>query len=201
MDQELENLIKERYETLPPDLKKTLATLPIRKLVQDIATEAGLHVDQAGDLYTETVLVLLGAEKMKDYERNVQDNLHISSPLAQMILRLTNEKIFTLVRESLKAMQDLQESSPESDEEILDKDSILKDIENPEPVTHPISAADQTRPGPAPLREITPETPTLVADKLTETTSIPSEKVTISAQGESPKTKSYTVDPYREALN
>lgn len=198
MDQELETLIKERYQLLPEEVKRAFKALPIEATMQEIAQKNGLHVDQVGDLYTETALVMLGVEKVGDFKKNIQSNLHVSSALAENILNDVNQKIFLSIRQFLQAIEEVHKNTgiEDNSEEMVSRENILSEIENPPPTVHPISIADQTVAGAAKPREIVTETKVKPADavakefiegKLTETVSLPSKK--------------YNVDPYRESVN
>jgi len=212
MDQDIENIIKERYQALQPDVKRAIKNLPLSEITEDIIKNLDLHIDQAGDLYTETLLILLGAERIEDFEKNIKDALKIDGSAAKAVLQSVNTRVFMVIRESLKN-EKLTEENPNTNNPDLNRDSILSEIENPAPTVHPISIADQTVPGPAQSREIM-ETPTVaiaktsntptttkesdgkstnesatnqfIAGKMTETVNLPSQK--------------YSVDPYREPM-
>lgn len=206
MDQELETLIKERYKLLPIDVQKAIVSLPLQEIMQKIATENGLHLDRAGILYTETMLVLLGVEKIDSFEKNVRENLGTSTLETSKIVSTLNTKVFLPVRESLKAIQATHTEEIKKEVPIIDsREDILAEIENPTPSVQPISAADHFIAGPAKPLEITPETKETVAhdfigSKLTETVSLPSQTASVTLKTPEVKPKSYGPDPYREPL-
>lgn len=206
MDQEIEKIIKERYQILPDDVKKSIAALPLQTIMQDVAQKNGLHIDQAGVLYTETMLILLGVEGVDAFEKNIATNLSLSPSDARGVTLAINEKVFLPIRESLKAIQkvQIQAATAVTPEPAITRDNILAEIENPTPSTHPITVPAQ-------------ETATTVAhdfigSKLTQTVAIPSQKATVSLQSSAtpatpatpkptPKPAAYAADPYRESIN
>ncbi|MEK7607468.1 MAG: hypothetical protein AAB484_00885 [Patescibacteria group bacterium] len=222
MDQETEKIIKERYQLLPVDTKRALKSIPLSEIMEKIAEENGLHIDQSGDLYTETLLVLLGIEPIENFEKNIKNNLKIDAVVAHVVTQNINDKVSLAIRENLKEMAPTEKESFENSS-MLNSDSrenILAEIENPTPAVHPISIADQTVPGPAKPREIinvpttkvSAETNTLenvgtrdtvasefIAGKLTETVSLPSQRINVTPDSKDGP-KNYTNDPYREPI-
>ena len=69
---DIEQIIKEQLTKLPDDVKKAISSVDLRDKIKKIAEKNRLHIDQAGDLETETVLVMLGLEPTDDYKRNIK---------------------------------------------------------------------------------------------------------------------------------
>jgi len=194
MNQELDTLIKERYKLLPDNLRKAISSIPLQDIIQEIATQNGLHVDQSGGLYVETMLIMLGVEKINDFERNLKNNIGVDSVTAKNLEIEINDKVFLSVRETLKKIQGLQESELINEDKVGNRDSILSEIENPQPVEHPISAAKTAVPEPS-KDSISKD---FVTGKLSETVNMPAQKMNPDTPIEKPK--GYSNDPYREPL-
>jgi len=199
MDQETQNIIKERFATLPDDIKKTVSDANLPEKIENIANKNGLLIDQSGGLLTEVYIVMLGMEKSENFAQNVSKNLGISLNMAIAIAGDVNKEIFLPIRESLMDMskaKDIIEESAASDEEAQpsERDNIIHDIENPEPAT------ERRAPITDPEREIATRAAAeeFVAAKLTTPPASPAPQNTNpTAQTE----KKYSADPYREALN
>jgi hypothetical protein len=101
-----EQIIKEQLVKLPEDVRKAISSVDLRDKIKKIAEKHHLHIDQAGDLETETVLVMLGLEPTDDYKRNIKKALQISDTPAHAITFDVNKEIFMPIRESLKKAQE-----------------------------------------------------------------------------------------------
>jgi len=206
MEQDLQTIIKERYSSLSPEVKKAISDVNLPGRIGDVAGKNGLHVDQSGGLLTEVYLVMLGMEKSDNFSQNVSKNLGITYAAAEAVARDISEQIFVPIRKSLVEMSDANKELEEKvTEEVpnTERDDILHDIENPMPT--PQRGAPITDPS----HEIESKSATenFIATKLstpsvsaTETTTIkvpPPQTSDLPAQAG----KKYVADPYREAIN
>ena len=98
----IEQIIKEQLVKLPEDVRKAISSVDLRDKVKKISEKHHLHIDQAGILETETVLVMLGLESTDNYRGNLKKELQISDTSAQAITFDVNKEIFMPIRESLK---------------------------------------------------------------------------------------------------
>ena len=142
---------------------------------------------------------------MSDFTKNIIKNAEIAPSEAVVLTNDINEKIFLKIR---KILIDTPRILPEKDIQTPEptRDSILAEIENPTPSVHPITVADVPVSGPAMTREIVTETKETVAhdfigSKLTETVALPSQKASVTLKAPEVKPKTYSADPYREAIN
>lgn len=139
MDQETEQLIADSFKKLPPELQKAVAAIPLSTIVQDIANKKDLHIDQSGALYAETLLVLIGVEKLTDLATNIKTGLAIDDNLTQLIVNELNERVFKEIRKFLQEPAAQIENTPT--EPITtppvnpERERTLYEIENPKPVT------------------------------------------------------------------
>lgn len=204
---------------LPDDIKKVLASMPIVQTVQDISTRNNLHVDQSGDLYMETMLVMLGVEKTSDLAKNIQKQLKTDWLTASSLAKQISDQIFLPVRVSLQKMTELiNKVSAESNVPVQvvekkvdvtheDREQILSDIENPTKTAPTDNRAKQNNSNLPVVETPEEESIVLMRKKLTETTSSPMQHVVIKEETpieQTPKvekSKSYVADPYREPIN
>lgn len=212
------------FDSLPADLKTVITSNTLAYKISQIAT--GYRLDESAvvrttDIVTLTILGLIPKNRLAE---EFSISLGLSNAEAQNLMKQIDKDIFLntkeIVRiESERLVEDTSKENtrppentipaPKTQEERgeahTDRDQILAEIENPTPVIHPISVADQTLPGPATPREIVPETKTSVTNdfisgKLTETLKLPAQKVTINPEQGKTKTREYSNDPYREPL-
>jgi len=205
MDQETQNIIKDRFEMLPPDVKKAVSDVNLPAKIENIATKNNLHIDQSGGLLTEIYLVMLGVDKSENFAKNVSKNLGITLDLAMAIEGDISREIFLPIRASLMKIsqaQDEIEKTASTDETIPnpERDQILHDIENPTP-----TVVWKGNPITDPERELeNVATNSFVASKLSQPSVAAKETATITEPVIEKKPQvspSYTTDPYREPAN
>jgi hypothetical protein len=127
MDEETKKIISEQMEKLPKVVQDIITNSGWQKKIDSISKKYSLHIDQEGDLQTETFLVMLGLENSDDFQKNLTQNLGLSSLVSVQVTQEINELIFKPIRTEL---QKEDESQPEGEKE-LKKEDILNEIENP----------------------------------------------------------------------
>jgi hypothetical protein len=200
MDQETQNLIKARFASLTPDVKRAVSDAHLPERVENIASKNALHIDQTGGLLTEVYLVMLGMEKSNNFPQNISKNLNIPIAVATAVASDVNGEIFLPIRQSLIKMSAEREAlEREVSEEIPnpERDQIMHDIENPVPT--PERGA---KPITDPSRGIAARSATdnFVADKLS-TPSVSSASMTAAKTPLQNPDKKPAADPYREPIN
>ncbi len=135
MDRDLEKIIADSFKKLSPDLRSAIGKLPLTDITQRIAFKNNLHVDQSGALYTETLLVLLGIEKMESLASNLQRELGMQGAQLQTIVNELNENVFKAVRENLQDTPVFTPPTVPQNRAVINpaRTEILSQIENPSP--------------------------------------------------------------------
>jgi hypothetical protein len=105
MDPEIQKLIGERVQALPPQVKEALRRVDIAAQLVDIVRTHTLRIDQAGTLETETIMAILGIESLRDFTNNIARELHIPEERARSISADINERIFKAVRLEMASPQ------------------------------------------------------------------------------------------------
>lgn len=153
-----EQILKVRFEQLPKDVKEAIMGTPWEEKLKQISDRHNLHIDQAGHLGEETVLVMFGIEHADNLIPNIAKHVEVSEEKAEAIAEDLNREIFLKVRESLKKMFEEREegkgnsllddslSAGESSlsgktEENLNREDILREIEDKE--HHNLPLADK----------------------------------------------------------
>lgn len=103
---ETQEIIKEQLKKLPKDLRDAISSVDLRDKIRKISEKHHLHIDQAGNLEDETVLVMIGLEPTADYKENLKRELNISRDRAQAITADMDKEIFAQVRQSLKKISE-----------------------------------------------------------------------------------------------
>jgi hypothetical protein len=151
MDPETQKIIDDQVKTLPADVKAAIISVDYKTKLQEITKRQRLLIDQAAKLEMETTLVMIGLEPLADYIKNLERELGIDSIRAKALAMDVSENIFKPIRESLKkineSLSEEDQGDPEPGEEELTKftntneiglnrDQILKEIENPSLINH-----------------------------------------------------------------
>jgi len=133
MDGELQNNLKQQYQSLPFEVQKAISDADLPTKLQLIVKNNKLLIDQGGDLELETYLVLLGLESLEDYVDNLVKNVRLSRNQALVVAHEVNESIFKNVRETLKKMhaEAIVEENKITAPNEPTKDEILTRIEWP----------------------------------------------------------------------
>lgn len=151
MDIKIENLIKERMDSLPVEFKAALATIDWAHIVQEIGQKNQIHVDKIGELQTETILLLMGVTHPGDYQAEIERALQLPENGGVGILNDVNERILLPLRKKvMEATGEKEEpieiaTAPEETEEDRLNIEILKRLDRmPDEINKLIG--DQTLP-------------------------------------------------------
>lgn len=119
MQEYTEEQFLEKYNSLPQELKTAMSSIESSEIIQAIGKKYGLHIDQTGELASETGFVLLGFTKPEDYIRNLKDRLKVDPQKAKEIALEINSRIFSKVKENLKRLHGI--GSEEKKENVFNK--------------------------------------------------------------------------------
>jgi hypothetical protein len=200
------------------ELIKKYANLRIYSQIEYIGQKHGLHIDQIGLLDSETKAMIVGVTPREKFIAEVMDGLGVSLGKAEAIAQDVNSNIMIPLRESLKNPTGPTEVPPQAPlEEIPHPAVAIHELENPTsttsanilnrsleqkllsessstPSTHEItviktSASNSQQPS-APSKIPVPLPPSQASRPMTPRPPVPPK----------PPQKSYTADPYREAV-
>lgn len=153
--------LQELHRKLPQDVRDAYSSVETTNVLEEIGKKHGVHLDDLGELVSETGLVMVGHTHPKNYIKNIRSRMNISGEKASAIAKDVNEQIFKPIRESLKKIHEVEErledpppQSKPSQKELERESSINKSIETP--TTIPKS----TYPEPTPQVVIPEEKPT-----------------------------------------
>ncbi len=101
-DTNIHEMIKERFEKLPPKLQEAITSTEVALKLREISQEHHLHIDQGQVLENETYMVLLGIEQSENYKENLKKELRVPEAKAIEISNDVAKEIFLSVRNTLK---------------------------------------------------------------------------------------------------
>lgn len=101
MEKDIDQVIKERLQILPPDIKKAINELDWGKTVLPIGKKNGLSVEQMGDLQQQTVFVLVGLLHPNEYFDAIKNALGIDAVKATALVADMNEAVFKTIKQKL----------------------------------------------------------------------------------------------------
>ena len=163
MDKEIKQIIQDRFNDLPSEIKGAITASDLPQKIKKIAADNNLLLDQVTDLQNEILFVLLGIEPSSDFVGNVSKELSVNNLKALTIAKQVNATIFDAIREKLREMEeklvtddapeetrnakgisDLEKIGgftidkpivePKADVTRADRPAILAGVENPKPV-------------------------------------------------------------------
>jgi hypothetical protein len=186
------------FDALPKDVKGVVTSERLSDIYQKIGKDNNLSIDKIGTLsnvVTCTILNLIPRDKLV---ATLATELGIGSNETTKLAKAVNDEVFLKIREILREEQereeteDVETSEEESVPEPVNtnqnfREAILAEIEDPQPVAQPISTPNK----------MDAVTKNFIGGKLTETVSLPTQKVEIQLKKPEVKQK-YSADPYRE---
>lgn len=118
---DIDNAIKEQFDTLPPKLQTMFVSEPWIDQVIAISKKYNLTEDQAKSLEQETIFSLLGIEPLSSFRTNLVNEVGITYDQALKIAFDANQLIFASVANELKEVERetlLAAQNPDNEEEI-----------------------------------------------------------------------------------
>lgn len=95
----LEESIKQVMQTLPPAIHEYLSQGKYEPIVQNLAAKYSLHVDQAGTLERETMLLLMGIETPSEFMQTLTNEAQLNQSIVNNIAQDINQLIFIPLRQ------------------------------------------------------------------------------------------------------
>jgi len=135
MDSFITETVAEELKKLPQQIQNLITKSGWEQTVRKIVDKHNLRVDQGADLETETLLVMLGLSSPEDFLSNVKNEAEIPDLLAREIVEDIDRNIFSKLKDTLRELtQDGIDMSEFGQiiEDVPDRDSVLKGIEDPE---------------------------------------------------------------------
>ncbi|MDO8576448.1 MAG: hypothetical protein Q7R90_03975 [bacterium] len=99
---ELEVALKERFDKLPKVVQDAITSADVEKRMRELADTSKLHVDQWQSLENEVMLTLLGVQPIGNLEKNIQNEVVVSSEVAKSLTDAVSKIVFEPIREQLE---------------------------------------------------------------------------------------------------
>jgi len=174
--------LKQIIEKLPKKVKGALYSDEYLTKFNSIAQKHGLNTEQSGILMEELVYVMAGITHPNDFVDEIKKELELSEEKSIDITKDINSEILNEIKEILiNSYENEDFINDEEDENSIERDQLLKDIEDPT----------------TPVKQISPEKPTVLEDKLGGPVKLNSEKKVIEDE-DNTKSWKQPLDPYRE---
>jgi hypothetical protein len=106
MDSSTVQLIKQRYQLLPQELKDAISASELPQKLKEISSKNNLLLDQANILHNEILFVLLGLEPASKFVDTIIRELNINREKALLIARDANTLVFDSVRSHLREWEE-----------------------------------------------------------------------------------------------
>jgi len=128
--------IKERFDSLPKDIKEAISSVDTTNKIMDIAKKYDIQIDEISELVDEVGLVMLGFTHPNDFISNLKRRLGVGKELAEILSREINSEIFIKIKESLRQISERPATiiKPQPvliPSEEYDREKILREVKNP----------------------------------------------------------------------
>ena len=182
--------LKEKYNTLPDDVKNAIFSAGVEKALTEIGEKNNLHIDKVGELMEEVDLVMLGITNPKDFIRNLYTRLGTEDKeKVRQVAHEVNEQVFQKIREALKAVHHIEgEQIPKESVNIGTTTPIEKPMETKEESIEKIEYPEK-------------EEKDIVREKLQKMNVMPKEESEYEIKMNGENKKKISVDPYREPIS
>ncbi len=169
---------------LPIEIRNVISSYDTTEHILKIGKKHNLQIDQLGKMTDTTFDVIMGIVATKDYVAEISNELKISSLEASSIVRDVDEEILKPIKETLRSLYAdgapnrpssslVQYYEEDDNHPSLDKDALLKEIEEPvaspirkETVMQPASEVASSQASKENSREIPNKLTSLPANKL-----------------------------------
>lgn len=101
MNQEIEKLIQDQFQSLPESIQKVITESRWENKVRNLAKRYHLHIDQETDIENQTLLTMLGFEVPEDFVKNLIENANLHDDEAEVIAKEIDRDVFQMIREQL----------------------------------------------------------------------------------------------------
>ncbi len=178
----LQKQIGTRLRELPEDVRQAVLSSELDQRIQTLGKKHQLHIDQAGALQDETMLVMLGFVDPASFVSRLQKELNIPKEKAEGLATDISNEVFMPIRESMKQFMASKESAAKAEH-------AAPTISVPPVPVVPVSPQNV----PQKKEEVHPADLMLTQ----KTVSVPSSPIP-QKPTEPPRPAGYKTDPYRE---
>jgi hypothetical protein len=156
-----EKIIEEALNSLHQEAKDFVLRFEWQNTVTSIAKGNNLSESQRVSLEDEVLYILLKIEPASNFPQNIKESVDISDGVVNEIVLEVENKIFKNIRDIFNRNLHQPSTPAETDEyhNSLDREDILTQIEDKEPVMEESLALENIIKEPTPIPVITPEIP------------------------------------------
>ncbi|MEX0931499.1 MAG: hypothetical protein WDZ88_01990 [Candidatus Paceibacterota bacterium] len=95
-------ILRDKYNSLPEDLRNAVIEVPANDLLYDIAERHDLDEEQIKRLADETGYVILGLTPAREFFTHLRNGLKLDSDTLREIAQEINDQIFSALREKMR---------------------------------------------------------------------------------------------------
>lgn len=116
-----QQLIEERYQKLPEELKQAIYGEDIALKIFDFGRKYGITIEKNGFLAEEIAYILLGLSKPEDFSKFIKERLDFDDEETTEIVKDVNQQILYPLRESLKRAHQMEIAEEKPVEAVVTK--------------------------------------------------------------------------------
>jgi len=187
--------LQQAFENVPEEVKEAVTSVKVAEKLRAIGSRFTLHIDELGELGSETGLLMLGLAHPSVFVDNIARRLKVSRDRAAEIGRAVNEEIFRPIREELKGIYGIK-NHPTSTTSVNTETSKG----NMQKMGRPTNEFGEKTETDKIIKDTgSPPSGGITASKLSGVVRLAKEETVWKASPEPPK--KYVVDPYREPID
>lgn len=200
-DTELKELVRKRFDALPPVVQRAILSADVSKHLQDLAKSHNLHLDQWEALENEVQLTLLGVKHSENISENIQSEIGVNKEVADSLASDISRIVFEPVRQELERQLDHPSAAaaPTTGVETM-RAGVLADNAAEHSSATPAAPATQTPPATTASAQPTVAPATPPAAPSTDKVERAPAPTTYTPATASHERKTIAGDPYREQL-
>lgn len=209
MESDIAKKVAARFEELPELVQNAIKSADFDQKMQGVVQRHQLHIDQAGALGDETLMVMMGFTPPAEFAESIEKQLNVSKAQSEAIAQDVSDSLFIPIRE---AMQEFLENKALLQTIVSEKPNAQK----PSAPVAPAAPTPMAAPTPPPPAQAAPAVPAVAPTLIPSTSSgqvAPAKPVDMPAEvmlnektasvpkkDEPPGGAPYKADPYREPV-
>ncbi len=151
-NQDIQGLLKERYEALPPIVQKAITSADTEKRLRELSTLHKLHIDQWEQLENEVMMAMLGMLPIENLAANVEKEVGVSHDVAVALAADISRVVFEPIRAELA--REIEENSRGDVTPLIPHDESAVPVAVPVQPAVVARVAPVTPPQPAPSARV-----------------------------------------------
>lgn len=116
--------LEQRFSSLPDELRASILSSEFDEKIKDISLGHNLHIDAAGALFDEVILVAIGITKPENFKNELIGKLGLTTEELESLVSDVNEKIFKEIRQYMQTASEKEDGGVKFEKPILTEERL-----------------------------------------------------------------------------